>query len=98
VPRDLHIHHLRGTRGDDSVSWRDEASCRGRDQGDWFSGYPEAVALARAVCFNCPVRRECLGDQLDYERLIGQTTDGMFGGRTPYERRVILRHRERVRM
>lgn len=78
-----------------SAGWRDEAACRGRDQGDWFSGYPEAIALARAVCFNCPVRRECLEDQLDYERVVGLTTDGMFGGRTPYERRVILRHRGR---
>lgn len=79
------------------MSWRSEAACRhDADPSRWFSGYPEAIALARATCFGCPVRPDCLCSQLSYEKQVGYVTDGMFGGRTPHERRVILRHREHV--
>lgn len=71
-------------------SWRRRAACRGRNPDPWFSSSEFMVEEARAVCFDCPVRNVCLGEQLDYEHLIGHTTDGMFGGRTPADRRVLL--------
>lgn len=74
-------------------SWRVRASCRGRDPSPWFSGQQEQVDKARAVCMACPVRSACLVDRLEWEELIGQVDDGMFGGRTPRERKVLLRHR-----
>ena len=79
-------------RGDD---WRDQARCVGRYElfhvpNDAWTSHPEQEAEAKAVCATCPVRAQCLalaiekGDQ-----------HGIFGGRTPNERRAIQRRRAR---
>lgn len=74
----------------------DAALCRGMDR-DVF--YPSlkltstnraiAVAAARAVCLECPVRTECFGAAIDRKE-----TDGFSGGvywSDPHERRRMLR-------
>lgn len=76
------------------MTWREHASCRDRDPTPWLCGDAAYTAAARAICMACPVREVCLSEQLDYERTIGQRAPLMFGGRTAYERTVILRHRE----
>ena len=43
----------------------------------------------RSVCRRCPVRLECLEDALTFEGDQMQMRHGMFGGKTPEERRQI---------
>jgi WhiB family redox-sensing transcriptional regulator len=45
------------------------------------------IAAAKQVCAGCLVRVECLTYALETD-----TQDGIFGGRTPPERRRIARH------
>jgi WhiB family redox-sensing transcriptional regulator len=46
---------------------------------------------AKAVCFGCPVRTECLADALD-----NRIEFGIWGGMTERERRALLRRRPNV--
>lgn len=82
----------------EAPAWFADRSCSTfRDPSLWFSGYAEDIAAAKAICWSCPVRSECLKYQLDWERRVGHSEYGIFGGRTPHERRIIRRHREPVR-
>lgn len=77
--------------------WRGRARCRGHAQPWlWFSGFRKDIDTARAMCFACPVRANCLASQLCLEEEDRRTYDGMFGGRTEKERKVILRMRGAV--
>lgn len=64
--------------------WLDDALCKKDPPDDWFSDDRGAVARARAVCYRCPVREQCLEYALDTE-----TGYGMYGGCTPTERRAL---------
>lgn len=44
----------------------------------------ELIAAAKAVCARCPVRAECLD-----EAMSAGMTDGIWGGMTPEERRLL---------
>lgn len=68
--------------------WREEALCRrlGLPTDIFFEGPMYEPITAMQACRNCPVRRECLEDQLRYEaRGIAQTA-GIFGGLTAVQR------------
>lgn len=80
--------------------WRDRAACARpgispeiffhEGQGPWP---PAQESLARAVCFQCPVRRDCLDWAIDREQF------GMWGGRTVAERRALrAERRERLQL
>lgn len=78
---------------DPDRSWVERGACYNAPAlADLF--YPskadavEAYATARAVCARCDVRLACL----DYAVATGETL-GMWGGRTPKERREIARRR-----
>jgi len=66
--------------------WRQYAACKGMDTALFFPEHwsKEAAAAPRAICHRCPVRIACL----DYA-LAHNDTDGMFGGKTPSQRRRI---------
>ena len=69
------------------MSWRDEAACRGRDDLNWFG---EVTYQTGRLCWNCPVRPECLFEALQRE---DKCDPGIWGGTTELERRRIRRDR-----
>lgn len=71
--------------------WPAQAACRGTDPDRLFV-QGAAQNRAKAICFGCPVRTECLADSLD-----NQIEFGVWGGMTERERRALLRRRPEVR-
>ncbi len=70
--------------------WTALAACGSRDPDELFvTG--AAQNRVKAVCFNCPVRTECLADALD-----NCVEFGVWGGMTERERRALLRRRPDV--
>jgi WhiB family transcriptional regulator, redox-sensing transcriptional regulator len=70
--------------------WTARAACRGSDPDALFV-QGAAQNRAKAVCFGCPVRAECLADALD-----NRVEFGVWGGLTERERRALLRRRANV--
>ena len=72
------------------TDWRDEAGCRDKP-GEWW--FPERegpregrwMSQARVVCAACPVSGECLDFAISEE-----IVHGMWGGKTPEERRRMM--------
>lgn len=80
------------------MNWTEFAACRGLDSELFFPvgtpgapAYEAAVARAKAVCAECPVRDACLLWALDHG-----VEFGVFGGRTEFERTDLLRALPRV--
>lgn len=73
----------------ESLAWREQASCKGIDPNVFVpnerSGLTgrQTYALARTFCAICPVVNECLQYAVE-----ANIEFGMFGGKTPRERRV----------
>jgi WhiB family transcriptional regulator, redox-sensing transcriptional regulator len=75
----------------DSIDdWPTRAACRGLDPDALFV-QGAAQNRAKAICFGCPVRTECLADSLDH-----RIEFGVWGGMTERERRALLRRRPNV--
>ncbi|MFE6871793.1 WhiB family transcriptional regulator [Kitasatospora sp. NPDC057692] len=77
------------------MNWRESARCRGVDPELFFpigsgTSFPTLVQSdeAKAVCGRCPVARQCLDWALD-----AAPVEGVWGGTTEAERRVLRRHR-----
>jgi WhiB family redox-sensing transcriptional regulator len=70
-------------------SWMVDAACIGSDPDLFFSWDMETKDQAREVCATCKVRVECL----DYAMKGGlnRDMDGIWGGKTPAQRRRIRR-------
>ncbi len=68
--------------------WREDALCRrlGLPTDIFFEGPMYEPITAMQACRNCPVRRECLEDQLRYEARGTAQTAGIFGGLTAVQR------------
>ena len=69
--------------------WREDAACRQADPDLFFPVGTTGPALAQAceaklICRACPVQTQCLTWALDHG-----VTDGVWGGTTAEERRVI---------
>lgn len=79
--------------------WREQAVCRGVDSEVFFPSKrgtgEERWDDARAICAFCPVRKQCLTLALGIEEHDDRW--GMFGGKSPIERRA-LRHKQMVVM
>ena len=73
-----------------TTDWTTRAACRGSDPDALFV-QGAAQNRAKAVCFGCPVRAECLADALD-----NRVEFGVWGGLTERERRALLRRRPNV--
>lgn len=70
-----------------SENWSAQAACAEQKPDELFV-QGAAQREARAVCFSCPVRKECLADALD-----NRVRYGVWGGMTERDRRAILRKR-----
>jgi WhiB family redox-sensing transcriptional regulator len=71
----------------DMKDWDLLAACRDAPDPDlWFPVSDREVALAKAECSACPVKADCLGYALD-----AGLGHGIFGGKTPDERRKLTR-------
>lgn len=70
------------------LAWRVRAACRDADP-DLF--YANRHAQALALCAACTVREECLEDALTREAGTPSAVVGVRGGKTPGERRAMLR-------
>jgi len=73
--------------------WVRGALCMGADPELFFpegAGEPalRSIARAKAVCAACPVRADCL----EWALGVGEA-DGIWGGTTPHERRILRRTR-----
>lgn len=82
-------------------AWTEEALCAETDPALFFpehNGIEGASSEARKVCAVCPVRRDCLEYALEYESgamgtAMSYSVNGIWGGKTPNERRAIMRRR-----
>lgn len=78
--------------------WRLRAACRGLDRDELFFSdcdrWPSTARDRRAkkICFECPVRVECLEDALEYGDRYG-----IRGGLTANERQREIRRRRALR-
>ena len=61
--------------------WATQGACRGSDPDALFV-QGAAQNRAKAICFSCPVRTECLADALDH-----RIEFGVWGGMTEREQR-----------
>ena len=71
------------------VNWREDVACRDADPDLFFPIGTTGSALrqveeAKRICRVCPARVQCLDWALE-----NGVTDGLWGGATPEERRVI---------
>jgi hypothetical protein len=57
----------------------------------WFAKQDTVAARkAKALCYECPERRQCLDSVVRYEGKQGSTEAGIYGGLDPHERAVFL--------
>ena len=70
------------------MRWEDDAACRGMNPELFYPGQGESVAEARAVCEECPVRRECLSTALARPEMFG-----VWGGLAERGRRQVRNSR-----
>lgn len=79
----------------DRYPWMDDAACLDQDPEIFFpvTSLEDSAAWdePRGVCERCPVRAECLQLALDQG-----SSDGMYGGLTPDERRNLTRRQKRA--
>lgn len=89
-----------GLQPDETEAWREQGRCWGRTTSPetdyWYPEQeePEAVrkaktATAKAVCYGCPVKEECLRYAIE-----APESFGVWGGKTARERSVIRRQWE----
>ncbi|HEY7565342.1 MAG TPA: WhiB family transcriptional regulator [Acidimicrobiia bacterium] len=70
------------------TTWRDMAACRDTPGVDFFPS-PEdvqGIAMAKAVCANCPVVEDCLAYAIETRQ-----SEGVWGGHTTKERTKLRR-------
>jgi WhiB family transcriptional regulator, redox-sensing transcriptional regulator len=77
------------------VNWREDAACGDVDPDLFFPIGTNGAALsqiqeAKRICRDCPAQLPCLAWALDH-----RVADGVWGGTTEDERRVIRSHRAR---
>jgi WhiB family redox-sensing transcriptional regulator len=89
------IFELLAPEHQQDIAWQRDAACRkvvmGTPQRRVHAFFPDRgkpADRAKAVCATCPVWRECL----EYA-LVGHEREGVWGGTTEKQRRVILRAR-----
>ncbi|MFF9129155.1 WhiB family transcriptional regulator [Streptomyces sp. NPDC014806] len=70
------------------LAWAERAACRGYDLDLFFSESDYNVDAAKRICAGCPVRTECLDEQLRNE---DGSRYGIYGGLTPRERSQLVR-------
>ena len=69
--------------------WRDQAACTSIGIDVMYATSAQGVAIAKAQCFGCPVRAECLAYALDQNEVFG-----VWGGTDPEERKQLREENE----
>lgn len=72
-------------------AWMDDAACINEDPELFFPPSGQSSLAARKVCKGCPVAKQCLEYAIRCES--GSPGFGVFGGRTPEQRRKPTRRR-----
>ncbi|MFI1734015.1 WhiB family transcriptional regulator [Streptomyces acidicola] len=70
-----------------TLSWAEQAACRGRSLGEFFTDSQRGIVSAKRICRICPVREECLTEALRAE---DGSRYGVYGGLTPAERAELV--------
>lgn len=73
-----------------STMWMEKAKCKDRTDVVFFPSNGDNGKNARRFCGDCPVQQQCLQYALRHN-----LTDGVWGGKTPNERKAI-RKKERA--
>lgn len=72
------------------MDWSELAVCRSMDPLMFFPTRGGSYAEARKACGRCPVRSACLSEALRLEKGLAATwRSGLWGGRTPEERKAL---------
>lgn len=74
----------------DRAEWMAEAACRGADPELFFPSRGDPTREAKAICWSCRVREECL----EYALANGEK-HGLWGGMSERQRRSVRRDRRR---
>jgi WhiB family transcriptional regulator, redox-sensing transcriptional regulator len=82
---------LPGEDAADAMGWMSRGACRGADPELFFPIAANGPALqqisaAKRICLRCPVRPACLSFGLK------TLPEGIWGGTTPEERRIMRKH------
>jgi WhiB family transcriptional regulator, redox-sensing transcriptional regulator len=77
---------------EDGLSWQDAGLCGQTDPEAFFPEKGGSTREAKQVCRSCEVRAECL----EYALEAGEPW-GVWGGKSPEERREMIAARERQR-
>lgn len=72
------------------TNWRENAACRDTDPTFFFPTVRAGTAAVEKLCGDCPVRGDCLEDELAKGLSVQH---GWFGGLPPAARRQIIRRR-----
>lgn len=91
------VKHQPSTHSD-VIDWREKAACAAyyeqlKKKDIFFPPQGKAEVIYEAalkICSTCPVRVECLEYALDKREL----ADGIFGGKTPAERKWLYKRRQ----
>ena len=75
------------------MSWREHAVCRTKPVEMFMPKRGRPVDHLRAICAACPVRQDCLDEELDGGRL----NPGFRGGMSERERRLLRKQRRAER-
>ncbi len=69
-----------------TTGWMKDAACVGNTEADWFpeNGLTEKVKLAKVICNQCAVQKECLDYAVQRPELLG-----IWGGKSHRQRRNI---------
>lgn len=80
--------------------WMDRALCQGMSTEVFFPTpkktkvNPTQYKTALAVCAICPVQKQCL----DYALKLRMIEDGIYGGKMPHQRRMLLSRRPKKKI
>ena len=69
-------------------AWQLEAACINEDPDIFFPLKGQSAGEAKLICYDCPVKSECLEHALRYNENLG-----VWGGRTARERQLLRKGR-----
>ena len=73
------------------LAWQDLAACREFSVESFYPPTDQEGDEAKAICFTCPVREQCL----EFALAVGERF-GIWGGMTAQERRYLMARRRRA--
>ena len=66
--------------------WQDSAACKGMNSHIFLSGVKSRIQIAKEVCAECPVTKDCLDFAIEHEDF----EPHVYGGMTGEERRRFM--------